>query len=66
MPEAIGSAKDVAIKSIVVANVGGDVAMATRGQSIRAVYPGELGRSARRPRSVFVWERGGRVLQEIV
>jgi len=67
MPEAIGSAKDMfAIKSIVVANVGGDVAMATEEQSIRAVYPGELETIHPDPRSVFVWERGGRVLQEIV
>ncbi len=39
MPDVIGSAKDMfAIKSIVVANVGGDTAMATEEQAIRAVY----------------------------
>ncbi len=67
LPDAIGSAKDMfAIKSIVVANVDGDVAMATEEQAIRAVYPGELETIHPDPRSVFVWESGGRVLQEIV
>ena len=43
MPDVIGSAKDMfAIKSIVVANVDGDIAMATEEQAIRAVYTGEL------------------------
>ncbi len=68
MPEVIGSAKDMfAIKSIVVANIGGDVAMATEEQAIRAVYTAELDDTLHPdPRSVFVWERSGRVLQEIV
>jgi glutamine phosphoribosylpyrophosphate amidotransferase len=68
MPDRIGSAKDMfAIKSIVVANVGGDVAMATEEQAIRAVYTEELDDTQHPdPRSVFVWERDGRVLQEIV
>jgi glutamate synthase domain-containing protein 1 len=68
MPEVIGSAKDMfAIKSIVVANVGGDIAMATEEQAIRAVYTEELDDTQHPdPRSVFVWERSGRVLQEIV
>jgi glutamate synthase domain-containing protein 1 len=67
LPDTIGSAKDMfAIKSIVVANVDGDVAMATEEQSIRAVYPGELETIHPDPRSVFVWETSGRVLQEIV
>jgi glutamate synthase domain-containing protein 1 len=68
MPEVIGSAKDMfAIKSIVVANVGGDIAMATEEQAIRAVYTDELDDTQHPdPRSVFVWERSGRVLQEIV
>jgi len=68
MPDVIGSAKDMfAIKSIVVANVGGDTAMATEEQAIRAVYTDELDDTLHPdPRSVFVWERSGRVLQEIV
>jgi methylamine---glutamate N-methyltransferase subunit A len=67
LPDAIGSAKDMfAIKSIVVANIDGDVAMATEEQAIRAVYPGELETIHPDPRSVFVWETSGRVLQEIV
>ena len=68
MPDVIGSAKDMfAIKSIVVANVGGDIAMATEEQAIRAVYTEELDDTQHPdPRSVFVWERSGRVLQEIV
>ncbi len=68
MPEVIGSAKDMfAIKSIVVATVGSTVAMATEEQAIRAVYPDELDDTQHPdPRSVFVWERSGRVLQEIV
>ena len=68
MPDVIGSAKDMfAIKSIVVANVGGDTAMATEEQAIRAVYTDELDDTQHPdPRSVFVWERSGRVLQEIV
>ncbi len=67
LPDAIGSAKDMfAIKSIVVANIEGDVAMATEEQAIRAVYPGELETIHPDPRSVFVWETSGRVLQEIV
>jgi glutamine phosphoribosylpyrophosphate amidotransferase len=68
MPERIGSAKDMfAIKSIVVANIGGDTAMATEEQAIRAVYTEELDDTQHPdPRSVFVWERDGRILQEIV
>ena len=67
-PDEMGSAKDTfAIKSIVVANVGGDMAMATEEQALRAVFD----RRARRhelpePRSVYVWERSGRVTTEIV
>ena len=61
MPDVIGSAKDMfAIKSIVVANVGGDIAMATEEQAIRAVYTDELDDTQHPdPRSVFVWERSG-------
>jgi methylamine---glutamate N-methyltransferase subunit A len=68
LPDVIGSAKDMfAIKSIVVATVGEDVAMATEEQAIRAVYTDELDDTIHPdPRSVFVWERSGRVLQEIV
>ena len=68
MPDRIGSAKDMfAIKSIVVATIGTDVAMATEEQAIRAVYTAELDDTQHPdPRSVFVWERDGRVRQEIV
>ena len=68
LPDRIGSAKDMfAIKSIVVANVGDDVAMATEEQAIRAVYTDELDDTLHPdPRSVFIWERDGTVLQEIV
>jgi hypothetical protein len=66
-PDAIGSAKDrFAVKHLVVTNVGGDVAMATEEQAIRAVFPEELDTVNPDPRSVFVWETGGAVLQEIV
>ena len=64
----MGSAKDpLAIKSLVVANVGGDMAIATEEQALRA----GLRRASStidhpEPRSVFVWERDGRVTQEIV
>ena len=64
----IGSAKDMfAIKSIVVANVDGNVAIATEEQAIRAIYVGELDETIHPdPRSVFVWDTTGHVLQEIV
>ena len=66
-PDAIGSAKDrFAIKSLVVANVHGDLGIATEEQAIRAVFPEELETIHPDPRSVFVWETNGRVLQEIV
>lgn len=65
--DAIGSAKDMfAIKGLVVATVGADVAMATEEQAIRAVFPEELETIHPDPRSVFVWETSGHVLQEIV
>jgi len=66
-PDAIGSAKDrFAVKHLVVANIEGDVAMATEEQAIRAVFPQELDTIHPDPRSVFVWETSGEVLQEIV
>ena len=66
-PDAIGSAKDrFAVKHLVVANIEGDVAMATEEQAIRAVFPQELETIHPEPRSVFVWETSGEVLQEIV
>ena len=65
--DAIGSAKDMfAIKGLVVATVEEGVAMATEEQAIRAVFPDELETVHPDPKSVFVWETGGRVLQEIV
>lgn len=64
---AIGSAKDrFAVKHLVVSKVGGDTAMATEEQAIRAVFPQELDTLNPDPRSVFVWETSGTVLQEIV
>ncbi len=65
--DAIGSAKDrFAVKHLVVANVDGDLGMATEEQAIRAVFPQELDTIHPDPRSVFVWETNGQVLQEIV
>jgi glutamine phosphoribosylpyrophosphate amidotransferase len=65
--DAIGSAKDrFAVKHLVVARVGGDTAMATEEQAIRAVFPQELDTIHPDPRSVFVWETSGKVVQEIV
>jgi len=65
--DAIGSAKDrFAVKHLVVANVGGDLGMATEEQAIRAAFPQELETIHPDPRSVFVWETNGQVLQEIV
>jgi len=65
-PDAIGSAKDrFAVKHLVVASIADGTAMATEEQAIRAAFPEELETIHPEPRSVFVWETGGRVLQEI-
>ena len=64
----IGSAKDMfAIKSLVVANVDGDVRDGHRGAgAARASSTGELDDRPARAASVYVWEAGGARATEIV
>jgi glutamine phosphoribosylpyrophosphate amidotransferase len=63
----MGSAKDpLAIKSLVAANVGGVMAIATEEQALRQVFESELDVDLPEPRSIYVWDRDGHVTTEIV
>ena len=63
----MGSAKDsLAIKSLVVAQVGDVMAIATEEQALRQVFTEELDVDLPEPRSIYVWDRDGGVTTEIV
>jgi glutamate synthase domain-containing protein 1 len=63
----MGSAKDpLAIKSLVAAQVGGVMAIATEEQALRQVFSSELDVDLPEPRSIYLWDKDGGVTTEIV